>query len=110
MMDLGFVIDAEAVPVQLVSKAGGYYDADGKWHKVTDAPRSIMATVQPATGRTLRDLPEGVRDEARFILWSRHNVNLDDVVIYKGREWRVIFEWDRDEGVFTRAALGLKKP
>lgn len=110
MMDLGFVVDAEAVQVQLIAKAGGSYDqTTGKWTKVTDTPLPIMATIQPATGKALRDLPEGVRDEARFILWSRQNVNLDDVIVYKGRNWRVIFEWDRDEGVFTRAALGLMK-
>lgn len=110
MLDLGFVVDAEAVPVILTAHVGGAYDADGKWIAASASPVTIMATVQPTSGRILRDLPEGVRDEARFTLWSRHTVVLDDVVSYDGRAFRVTYVWPRYEGGFTRAVLGLKKP
>lgn len=106
ILDLGPIIDAEAVPVQFSRKSGGSYNGDGEWtgEAVTTTPG--LATVQPAMGRKLLDLPEGERNEARYFLWTREALSLDDIVVYGADQLRVIFVWPRPEGGFTRAALG----
>lgn len=106
MFDLGFVVDAEAVPVTLRTQ-GGDYDAGGKWVPTTAVDTTILATVQPTGGKQLLDLPEGLRSEAKYALWTRSALALDDVVIYGGANYRVIFAWPRPEGGFYKVALGL---
>lgn len=107
-MDISFVIEAEAnATVSIERKAGGAY-VSGKW--VPAAPTieaDVRVVLQPTSGRELRDLPEGLRVEAKYSLWLQGTVALDDVVIYGGKRYRVIFLWERPEGSFTKAALGL---
>ncbi len=107
-MDLGFVIEAEAVPITLSRKGGGSY-VSGKWVASADLTTPTTGTIQPTTGRQLAGMPEGVRSEARYVLWTRSALALDDVVIYGGANHRVIWMWPRPEGGFNRAALGLLK-
>lgn len=105
---LDLAILAEAVPVTHET-VGGAYDAAGKWVKGTPATATILATVQPASGRQLMDLPEGLRTEARYFAWSGTALVVDDIVIYAGSRYRVIYTWPRPADSFTRAALGLTK-
>lgn len=105
---LELAIMAEAVPVTLET-TGGAFNAAGKWVKGTPATSSIMATVQPASGRQLMDLPEGLRTEAKYFAWSGAALAVDNVVIYAGSRYRVIYTWSRPDDGFTRAALGLTK-
>jgi len=109
MIDLGkLAVMAEAVPVTLET-VGGAYNAAGKWVKTEPVQTTIQATIQSTDGSQLRDMPEGIRSEARSLLWSSSVVATGDVVIYKGQRYRAIYIWERPEGGFTRAALGLAK-
>lgn len=110
MIDLGEVIDAEAnADLTLRRKSGGSYNDAGRWVNeiLTDVP--ARAVVQPATGQKLMDLPEGDRNEARFFLWMREALALDDIVVYAGQSYRTVFVWPRPEGGYTRAAIGLMR-
>ncbi|QJD54316.1 hypothetical protein [Aminobacter phage Erebus] len=108
ILDLGFVIEAEAQPAVFERKSGGNY-VEGDWIANAANVVNTTATIQPASGRQLMDVPEGVRAEARFLLWTRSELALDDVVIYGGARYRVVYTWPRPEGGFNRAALGLTK-
>lgn len=107
IVDLGPVIDAEGVFVSLKQKSGGSYNADGDWASEIVTSSTIVAVIQPAMGTKLLDLPEGEREQAKYFLWTRSSLALDDVVNYGGSDYRVSFVWPRPEGGFIRAALGL---
>ncbi|TAY66548.1 hypothetical protein ELG88_09780 [Rhizobium leguminosarum] len=103
----GLAIDRRAISMTLTRRAPDSYDPDtGKAITGVPAVIPIKAVIQPATGNQLRDLPEGVRTEAQWLLWSRSQVQLDDTVTHKGINYRVVYVWPRDEGAFYRAALG----
>ena len=105
----GRAIDRRAIGVSLTSRAPDAYDPNtGKLVPGAPSTITIRAVIQPATGNQLRDLPEGIRTEAQWLLWSRSAVALDNVVTHKGVEYRVMYLWPRDEGAFYRAALGRK--
>lgn len=42
-------------------RAAGSYMPDGRWHQGTQTSATITASVQPASGRDLMRLPEGLR-------------------------------------------------
>ncbi|NTS31268.1 hypothetical protein HQ945_08370 [Phyllobacterium sp. BT25] len=109
LLDVGIAIDAFAVSVTRTRKATGAYNADGVWVAGAPASIAISATIQPVSGWELKDMPEGIRTEAKYLAWSRSEILIDDVITYKGKEHRVLFVRDRDEGDFYRAALGLLK-
>lgn len=109
MIDVAFAIDAEAITVTRERDAAGSYTSGGKFVEGASVSTSIRAAVQPAvgTGRKLMDMPEGVRDEAKFIAWSRTELRLEDRLIVAGIRYKIIFVWPRaHDGVFWRAALG----
>lgn len=111
MIDLGFVIEDETnAEIEIWRKSGGSYNDAGRWvgENTTKQP-GVKVVIQPATGQKLMDLPEGNRDEARFFLWTLEALATDDVVVYRGRQYRVVFVWERNEGAYTRAAIGLTK-
>ena len=102
-------IDMHAKPAKLLRDQGGAYNADGEWIESQPAAASIMAVIQPSKGTQLLDLPEGLREKADYFFWSRSAVSVDDRVEARGKTFRVVFTWDRPEGGFYRAALGLMK-
>src|SRR5687767_14060388 len=99
-------IDAEAVPVDVLRQSAGTY-VHGEWIPGVETPETILATVQPVTGKELRDMPEGVRNDARFSLWTRSAIATDEFVIYGGSKHRVMTSIPRLEGGFTKAIFGL---
>jgi hypothetical protein len=109
MIDVAIAIDGEAVNVTLTRNATGHYDDDGNWIDGAPTPSTIRATVQPASGRQLMDLPEGIREEARWLAWSRSEIRMDDTIVHGSQPFRVMFVWPRLEGGFYRAAMGLLK-
>lgn len=108
MIDVAIAIDAESGPLVWGSKTGAWNDA-GEWVAGPATETNIRGWVQPAKGTHLLDLPEGLRAEARWLLWTRTAVQLDDVIKDGAFSYRVMFVWPRREGVFTRAAIGLLK-
>lgn len=107
MIDVAIAIDDEAVDVSLKRKATGSYDANGDFVAGGETTSTIRSAIQPASGRQLMDLPEGIRSEARWLAWSRSEIRLDDTLVHSGSNYRVMFVWPRAEGGFWRAALGL---
>lgn len=103
---LNLAILAEAVPVQHETVTGAY-DAAGKWVEGTRTWVTVQATVQPAAGRQLMDLPEGIRTEAKYFLWSEAAIVVGEIVVYLNQRYKVLYTWPRPADSFTRAALGL---
>jgi hypothetical protein len=112
--DVSMAVVLEETDVILRRDPGGYYDPGGKWVMGVVNDESFRAAVQPTNSKALQDLPEGVRDEARYLLWAAHfALALDDNVIYDGDLFRVIHVWDRiRDGGYTKVALGqlAKRP
>lgn len=102
-------IDRRAISVTRARRAAGTYNADGEF--VPGAPTSIaiLAVIQPARGAQLMDLPEGIRAEAGYVIWSRSDIALDDEVAAGSVRYRVMHLWPRPDGGFYRAAMGLLK-
>lgn len=100
-------IDRRAKPVTLKRRAGGAFDANGEAVPGSEALSTIQAVVQPASGRSLEDMPEGIRQEARYLAWSRSEIRNDDSIVHAGLSYRVVYVWPRLEGGFYRAAMGL---
>lgn len=112
-MTAALAIDFYARDVSLTRTSAGYFDQTpgsptfGDWIEGGESTSTIRATVQPAQGRQLQDMPEGVRSEAQWLIWSRTELKLDDTIGKDGKTYRVIHLWPRDEGGFYRAAMGL---
>ncbi|MCZ7974363.1 hypothetical protein O9X80_07655 [Agrobacterium salinitolerans] len=103
----GYGIDRRAWTVIRTRLAAGGYNDDGEWVDGVPTPADIKAVVQPVKGAQLMDMPEGIRTEAGWIIWSRSDIALDDRITSNGINYRVLFVWDRDQdGEFYRAALG----
>lgn len=109
MIDVALAIDGEAVNVSLTRRAASAYDDDGNRVPGTPTTSTIRAAIQPASGRQLEDLPDGIRNEARWLVWSRSEIRLDDEIGHAGSRYRVMHVWPRFEGGFWRAAAGLLK-
>lgn len=109
MIDVAIAIDGEAVNVSLTREAAGDHDGDGNWVPGSATTSTIRAAIQPASGRQLEDLPDGIRNEARWLVWSRSEIRLDDEIGHAGSRYRVMHVWPRLEGGFWRAAAGLLK-
>lgn len=108
MSDVAEAIDEEAVPVTLlrVAQAGAAYDARGNAIAAAAvSPTTILAAMQPAEGRLLRDLPEGVRNDVAFLGWSREEVAVGAVIGYRDHTLKVIQVWPRPEDGFTKFAM-----
>lgn len=109
-MDVAAAIDAEAVPMTLtqIAVAGGSVPRGNGGKFVPGAPASvaIMATIQPASGRVLDDLEEGIRKNASFVVWSRTVLRVNDGLLYNGETFRVLHVWPRPADGFYRAAIG----
>lgn len=110
MIDVAMAIDAEAVTVSHKRVGAGSYSDGGKWTPGgAVVTTSIRAAVQPASGRQLMDVPEGIRNEAKFVAWSRSNLLVEDRIVVGTVEYKIIFVWPRPRDGFTRAALGQMK-
>ena len=96
----------EAITVGWSRHAGGSYSPDGQWVKGVKTSSDILAAVQPAQGRALQDLEEGIRDKAEYFLWSQQSLATDDVITYGGNDYRVLKTWPRPQDNFVRAVMG----
>lgn len=99
-------IDRRAIPMTRARQAADTYDTGGNLIPGASTTVSIKAVIQPAMGNKLMDVPEGIRTEAGWFVWSRSELAVDDRITNKGVTYRVLFAWPRDEGGFYRAALG----
>lgn len=110
MIDVAIAIDGESRPLQRGIKSGEWSEPyGGVWLPDAVTWTDIRGAIQPAKGVQLMDLPEGLRQEARWLVWSRAELLLDDLIKDGAISYRVMFIWPRREGGFTRAAAGLLK-
>lgn len=110
MIDVAIAIDGESYPLKLGKKTGAWSEPfGGVWVPGEPVWSDIRGAIQPAKGVQMQDLPEGLRAEARWLLWSRAEILLDDLIKDGAISYRVMFIWPRREGGFTRAAVGLLK-
>lgn len=107
---VAIAIDRLAVNVSLTREAPGAHNDDGEWVPGTSTTSTIRAAIQPARGNQLMDVPEGIRTEAQWLLWSRSEVKVNDVITSGGVSYRVMHLWPRAEGGFYRAAIGRLAP
>lgn len=107
MLDVSAALTLAATTVYLKSKNPATYDNNGNLIAGLGDPRPIQATVQPISGRALMDLPEGVRDEARKLIWTKSALETGQVVADNGQDYRVVHVWDRRIGGYYKAVLGL---
>ncbi|CTQ67129.1 phage head completion protein [Roseibium alexandrii] len=107
MLDVSLAVGALAKTVVLKTRDAGEYDQNGNWIAGAETSQNIQATVQPMRGRQLEDLPEGIRTEAKWLIWSRWDLAVDDHIETGGETYRVMYVWPREEGGFTRGVLGL---
>lgn len=109
IVDLGkLAIMEEAIAVTHTSMAAGTYNDNGEWIAGDLTTKPIQAVIQPAMGVKLNDLPQGIRDSAQYFIWSQSKIDLDDAITVNGKTFRVVYVWQRFEGGFYRAAMGLK--
>lgn len=112
MIDVAEAIDAESENVTrtAVKAASGVYDVAGRWIANAPGVTTIAAAIQPARGNQLMDLPEGLRTEAQWFMWSRVAVVENDRITRGGVVYRVMYVWPRVMDGFTRCALGRVTP
>ena len=110
MIDVGQAIDEEAVTVTLKAAAPGTYDAGGNYvpGALPDPLPEIQAAIQPVSGSSLRDLPEGIREDVSLVGWTRSSVAVQNEIIYGGSTYRIAFVWPRPVDGFNKFAMGVK--
>lgn len=111
-IDLGFVVGAFSNSDLIhVADTGGDYNKRGRWVNNPRQEVAFCGSVQPfrGSGSMLHDVPEGVRNEAKFRLDSEREINIDDVVIYDGLRYRVCHKFPRASKSYSRVALALQE-
>lgn len=106
-------IDRQSVAVSLTTKtAGDTYNDDGTINRGATTTAEIKAVIQPiagsfsgrvGAGESLKDVIEGLREEAAWVLWSRNELKMDDRIAYGDINLRIVYVWPRAEGDFWRA-------
>lgn len=107
MFDVGMAVNYFSRPLKIKRASAGGYDENGKALPSEDAVQPLMGSIQPMRGQDLRSMPEGVREEAHFILSTTGEVKNDDIIIDCDAQYRVCWRYPATLGQYTRAALGL---
>jgi hypothetical protein len=107
-------IDMLAKPATRLRPGAGAY-VNGLWVPATATNLAIRAVVLAMPPQDVMNLPEGIRTQAEWVIWSRTELSAGieagpspraaDEILYAGRTMRVIHVWDRIEGGFYKAAL-----
>lgn len=111
MIDLGVALDFGdwEIPVKYAATGDQQYDDDGDPIFVEPLAGTIRGKIQPMNGRDLRDMPEGMREEAKMVIGTRSNVRVNDEVFNSkdGLYYKAIFIIPPTVGGNrTRAILG----
>lgn len=109
-MNAAAAIDRRAIAMVRRRRGPGDYDDGGTYIEGLPVSAPIKAVIQPASGDQLKDVPEGLRTEANWIVWTRTDLELDDVIDASNVSYRVVYVWPRAEAGFYRAALGRISP
>lgn len=110
-MIAAMAIDRRAAPLTVLRNAAPTYNDKGDLVPGVVTTLVIKAVVQPVTGSVLRNLPEELRTEARWLVWSRSELFLEDRFVINNAQHKAVFLWDRSmDGVFFRAVAGQLVP
>lgn len=104
-IDVAEAIDDEAVPVIFQLPGAATYDPRGNAVKEDSGEQTGWAAIQPASGRMLQDLPEGLRSEVSMVGWSRTMVAVKWEIIYGAEKYRVVHVWPRPSDGFSKFAM-----
>lgn len=85
------------------------YDINGNAIADVVSQSPIRGSIQPAKGRDLMDMPEGVRNEASHVLSTTTQVQNDQFIVDGVNEYRIVYVMPSALGHYTRAGLGLIK-
>lgn len=99
----------------------GVYDPDtGLWNEASPEwippdGSTIQAFIAAISPHDIQNLPEGVRAEARWTVWTRDDLTatdetrglVGDEIFWADAWWGVIQIWPRREAGYTKAVLGL---
>lgn len=108
MIDVAAAIDAEARPLTLIQTPAGAYDDGGNWIEGEEQETPFMGAIFAVSSRDLRDMPEGIRTEAKRTLWTRQPVQNNDRIGLGETRYKVLMVHDRSfEGGFYKGVLGL---
>lgn len=108
MNEVAIAIDAESITLVHYVRRDDFYDKQGNAVRgKNNPPSNIRGAIQPVYGRILQDLPEGVRSNANYVIWTRASVNEDDTILYNGQNYRVLHIWPRPIDGFSKAVLGV---
>lgn len=92
-----------AEPIQIERLVSDGYDDNGRRLAGGPVVETVIGTVQPASGRDLRRLPEGLREAGAITLYAPAEIRLNDTVTHAGRRYSVghVEAWPR--GGYWRA-------
>lgn len=106
--DVAKAIDQESVAAEYQPPASGQYDEKGNWIADTSEKVKVKIAVQPVTGNSLKDLPEGLQPDVSCVGWSRTPVKLDGLIEVWGVKYRILFVWARPMDGFCKFAISEK--
>jgi hypothetical protein len=110
-VNLTGVIASFATGTYVVTRRGPTtVGSDGRADLATSSTFSILASVQPMSGRELQRLPEGMRVAERRVLFTATTlqvVGAPDVVRVDGEDWEVesVENWGPAIGSFCKATI-----
>lgn len=89
-----------------VRRIGGAY-VDGYWQDGAAVTADIIGSLQPLSGDEFRNLPEGLRNEAKAKLFTAAVLQSDDEIIDGSRRYKVLSvdDWQALGG-YSKAILG----
>lgn len=97
-------LDSFAGAMTLTRRAPGSF-VNGLWVEGSASTIAIQGVALAITPRELMDLPEGIREDAAAVLYSRTEIRTEDETTWRGVSYRVTHVWDRVEGGFFKATL-----
>lgn len=111
MLDMSDAFDDETSAEVVLERDGavGKY-VRGKWEADWPVTQTIVASVQPLSGKEYRDLPEGIRNEAQAKAITTFPLRSGDRIIQDGVKYKVLSldNWQSQAG-YSRAILGALK-
>lgn len=85
--------------------AGGF--VGGEWvPDTTDTPITVIP-LQPASGKDLQFLPDGDRHYTHKKVWSTSDLEPEDILVVKGRSYKVVSIMDYEEACEGQAFSGF---
>ena len=89
-----------------VRHVGGAY-VDGYWQDGATVTEVIVGSLQPLSGNEFRNLPEGIRNEAKAKLFTAAVLRSDDEIVDGSRRYKVLSvdDWQALGG-YSKAILG----